>query len=56
MPIASQLCTRKWAAATWRASSTHGPIYAFLDKLSRDWPQSRIDELLPQQWKAARAA
>jgi hypothetical protein len=25
-----------------------------LDKLSRDWPQSRIDELLPQQWKAAR--
>jgi transposase len=26
-----------------------------LDKLSRDWPQSRIDELLPQQWKATRA-
>ena len=25
-----------------------------LDKLSRDWPQSRIDELLPRQWKAAR--
>ena len=25
-----------------------------LDKLSRDWPQSRIDELLPQQWNAAR--
>jgi len=26
-----------------------------LDKLSRDWPQSRIDELLRPQWKAARA-
>ncbi len=25
-----------------------------LDKLSRDWPQSRIDELLPRQWKTAR--
>jgi transposase len=25
-----------------------------LDKLSRNWPYSRLDELLPQAWKAAR--
>lgn len=25
-----------------------------LDKLSRNWPHSRLDELLPQAWKAAR--
>jgi hypothetical protein len=26
-----------------------------LDKLSHNWPHSRLDELLPQQWKAVRA-
>jgi hypothetical protein len=27
-----------------------------LNKLAAGWPQSRIDELLPEHWAAARAA
>jgi len=26
-----------------------------LDKLSHNWPHSRLDELLPQPWKSARS-
>jgi len=50
-PIASQLCTRCDLAGI---VDPWAYLRDVLDKLSRDWPQSRIDELLPRQWKAAR--
>lgn len=34
----------------------HGYLADVIDKMAKGWPRSRLAELLPWQWKAARAA
>ena len=34
---------------------TYAYLIDVLEKLAGDWPASRIDELLPEQWAASRA-